>query len=92
MDGTQKTPQIVKFPCILGIIDLAVDVVMAIADIIVIHEFCINGTVKPVGSTCVGVKANVTLMKIPLHYEGKQTLHHTKAIRQNKERQIFRDR
>ena len=69
--------------CILGIIDLAVDVAMAVADIIVIHEFCINGTVKPVGSMCVGVKANVTLMKIPLHYEGKKKLtpyqsHYTK--------------
>lgn len=65
---------------------MAVDVAMAITDIIVIHEFCINGTVKPVGSTCIGVKANVTLMKIPLHYEGRQNFHHTKAIRQNKER------
>ena len=65
---------------------MAVDVAMAIADIIVIHEFCINGTVKPVGSTCIGVKANVTLMKIPLNYEGRQNFHHTKAIRQNKER------
>ena len=88
----KKTHQVTISGCILGIIDLAVDVAMAITYVIVIHKFCINGTVKPVGSIFIEVKANVTLKKIPLHYEGKHKLHHTKAIIQNKDRQIFHHR